>query len=304
MKKRFNLLKKVGAVVLSASIALGLSMGMPMETKAASKTVLLTKTVSNDVTDGVSTFAYRTESKYDSSGLETAYIYKSDDTTTKNTYTYDKKDRVKKVKRYYNGELSGIIKYTYKGNTTTCKEFYSDGSLEQTTVTETTTKKSVQTVYDSSGEVTYVYTYKKDSDGNITSGTCKEGDGTLYSKEKYTYDKKGRITKFIYNTYSDGSVAYGYKYTYTYKGKKQNIKCYSSESGGDYTIFMQETYIIDDYQYVPVKDIYYTDGEVSTTYTYESTYYTSGAKKGYEKTRKTYTDGTQTGEMTFTYKVI
>ena len=120
--------------------------------------------------------------------------------TSKETYKYDKKGRVKSFTTYENGKKTTKAVYTYdkKGRESGHKLYNKKGKLISTTTVKYNSKgqtKSVTVKYKDKKKKTEkdTYTYKYYSGKKVKKETIKFADGSKLTME---YDKKGNQTKW------------------------------------------------------------------------------------------------------------
>lgn len=139
------------------------------------------------------------------------------------TYTYDKKDRVKKSVSKSKSTTTTTT-FSYDSKSRVKKEIMkikSSGTTKTYIATYTYNKKGLPTkltVKDGSGKVAMVTKYTYDKKGNPTKEVFDYGTMTSTLTNKYTY-KSGRVTKVVATTeYSEAGYPKGEnKKTYTYK---------------------------------------------------------------------------------------
>ena len=193
--------------------------------------------------------------KFDKSGR---MIFRSDDyeseseRDTEYTYQYDK-----------NGNLLEAKGYVY----------YEEGKQEVEYTTNTYDKKNRLKTEISLGRysaLVYTTSYNYDSKGRLISSTTKcstidgdKGDGSFDSKSEYTYDKKNRVTKMVFEN-AESVVTSEYKYNN--KGFLTSRKETDTGKPGQYYL---ETNTYDKYGNNTKSVFRNYEGEISTC---ESTY--------------------------------
>ena len=188
-----------GGIMLAALLAISLGIaGLVPATAHASDTTTMWV-----VTKAKSTFyiaeeagTYTDTISYTKNGLVKGY----DNPYYDNSYTYDKKNRLKSVASVFDDNSTSKTSYKLdkKGRVIKANKKYSDGDSSATT-------------------------YKYDSKGRLVKTTSSR------HWTKYFYDSKNRVKKV---TDSDYTGALNYTYTYTYNAKGDVVKAKTKSRDG------------------------------------------------------------------------
>ncbi len=169
----------------------------------------------------------------DSMGESKSIRYRKDDTTDWTVdeimvYTRNEKGDILTAKRYYDAEDDAHLYngYEYKYN-------------ERNQRTEYITYN-----YDNGvAEVSYKTYYEYDGNGNLTRETQYVGETQeKYTEGIYTYDENNNEIEYVYNSYYDGEISYGYKTTYEYDANGNCVKQTQYNMNGERTGWTESTY--------------------------------------------------------------
>lgn len=215
------MIKKISKILLTAVAVLLLV--STSQVKAANSSLYLLDSISNS---GADDYEYDVTVEYNNNGTIKGYFESYMGEITGNyqatEYTYNKSNKITKLylDSRYNHDVNG--KLYYKNNL--CNKVVLKGEYTNSTTKYTYVNHKVKT--ETVGKSTYRYTYKN---GLVSSCDVKKPDSSY--AVKYTYDKKGMLSKIAY---SDDGSSVTYKLSYK-NGRLQTCKVYRDGS-------LEETY--------------------------------------------------------------